>query len=62
MKYQAEIVVKVNIEAKNEKIARELIKANPFFIKVRGAGIDGVYSIESEKEQSIIFFKNRQER
>ena len=62
MKYQAEIIVKVNIEAKNEKIARELIKENPFFIKVRGAGTDGIYSIESENEQTTIFFKTEQEK
>jgi len=60
MKYIAEVVVKLYIEAKDDEIATETIKSNKLFLKVSGAGVSsGVYSIKTNKddEQKILFLK-----
>jgi hypothetical protein len=54
MKYKVTLEVVLDVEAKNKKVARELVKSNELHKDIKGCSVsDGLYSLETEKQWII---------
>lgn len=62
MKFTAVIEVTVEIDARDEKVARRIINANPPSIDLGGAGLaEGVYSMKSSRAVNILYLNKQEE-
>jgi len=53
MKFQAEVLVKINIEANDVKKAKELLKKHKVWVDTFGVDDSGIYSIKVGTQRTI---------